>query len=127
MMRPECAVEGTVTSRPLELALRWAAGELRLIVAPAERGNATIMPALRPMPWISSVPRWETWCGLTEQLAAGMQLTCTIRMLVTCALTVLAVTGVLLLEGAAGTVWEPGADVPPGLFAALAGAATSSS
>ncbi len=60
MMRPECAVEGTVTSSPLERPSDAAAGELRLIVAPAERGNATTMPAFRPMPWISSVPRCET-------------------------------------------------------------------
>ena len=121
-MRPECALAGTVTMSPAELERRWAPGELRLIVAPADLGKATSIPAFRPAPWTRSVPFVETWCGLPEHLEAGVQLTWMIRTLVTWALTV----GAAAFVGAAGAE-VPGAEAPPGPAAAAAGATASSS
>ena len=72
MMFPECALLGTVTSRPCEPLRRWEAGEALEMRAPRECGNATTMPAAKPLPAISRIPWVETSCGLVAQLLTGM-------------------------------------------------------
>ena len=86
MMLPECAALGTLTSRPAAFARRCAPGDLRLMRAPGRAGNATVNPALSPLPVSSSVPCTETWCGFALHLVCGVQVTLVMRTEVTCAL-----------------------------------------
>jgi hypothetical protein len=72
-MLPECALPGTVTTRPSFEICRCALGEVRAIRAPRARGKATAWPLLRPVPCSSSVPCVETWCCFVPQLLAGTQ------------------------------------------------------
>ncbi len=72
---PECALSGTVTTRPCFEECRCALGELLAIRASHECGNATVWPLFRPRPCSSSVPCVETSWGLVEQLLAGTHCT----------------------------------------------------
>ena len=128
-MRPECALEGTCTINPSRVARSRAPGELRLIRAPPERGNATVIPGRRPRPAKSSSPRTETWRGLPLHLDAGTQLTLEMRTEVTCRLgvevfvaRVAGVAGVprVVVTGARalGAADPPGEATPPALAAA---------
>src|ERR1700676_2878277 len=89
MMYPECALLGTVASRPAAAGCRCAAGEELEMRAPGERGNATIIPAFSPLPLTSSVPWIDTWRALALHLAAGTQLALVMRTEVTCRLEAL--------------------------------------
>src|SRR5437763_3845490 len=113
MILPEWALEGTVTSRPWLVWCRRAPGEVRLMCAPAERGNATVMPLFRPTPPMASVPRIDTWCGMALHLEAGTQRTLVMRTLRTWRLMLPVPTGE---EAAEGALPSDGS-VPPGLAA----------
>ena len=110
-MLPECAAFGTVTSRPCEPLRRCAAGEALEIRAPRECGNATTMPAARPLPAISRMPWVETSCGLVVQLLTGMHFTLVIRTVFTCELA----AGAGLLAGALAVGVSPGAPCSAGV------------
>src|SRR6516165_8119061 len=79
MIRPECALLGTVTISPRPELRRRPAGELLLMRAPALRGNATTMPTFSPVPPTSRVPLTDTCRGLRLHLGAGTHLTLVIR------------------------------------------------
>ena len=61
-MYPECALAGTVTTRPSFDMCRCALGELPAMRACHDRGNATDSPLFRPLPCISRLPCVETSC-----------------------------------------------------------------
>ncbi len=129
MMCPECAVLGTVSTSPAFVLRRCEPGEVWPMRAPGERGNAIVMPEIRPLPAISNVPCVETWCGLPLHLGCGTQLTLVMRIVVTCGLVavfVFAAAGAELLgagvvPGAAEVGVDPAPPVeltPPALVAA---------
>ena len=127
MMFPECALAGTVTSRPEPRLRRREPGDLRLMRAPGVRGKATTIPALRPLPAISSVPPIDTWCGLLLQVDAGVQRTLVMRTEVTCAVGVMAKPRARPATGMLGAVGAPPPDaVPPELAASASGAPPTS-
>jgi hypothetical protein len=97
-MLPECALPGTVTTRPSFELCRCPLGEPRAIRAPRTRGKATACPLFNPWPCNSSVPCVETWCCFVPQLLAGTQ----------CAAVILTV----VLEFAA-CLWGLPVKVPP--------------
>src|ERR1700676_5085910 len=72
-MRPEWALAGSVTTSPGLARRSREAGEPRVISAPAERGKATAIPAVSPLPLTSRVPPVDTWWGLALQRASGTQ------------------------------------------------------
>src|SRR5438132_11184871 len=129
MMLPECAALGTLTSRPAAFARRCAPGDLRLMRAPGRAGNATVNPALSPLPVSSSVPCTETWCGFALHLVCGVQVTLVMRTEVTCALGLRAAEVPALRERplpvAAGPLLRltPPACAPPGPVPGAAGGA----
>ena len=51
--------------------------------APGELGKARIIPAFRPAPLSSSVPRVETWCAFVLQCGAGTQIALEMRIVYT--------------------------------------------
>ena len=127
MMFPECALAGTVASRPAPLLRRREAGELRLMRAPGARGKATTIPALRPLPAIKSVPPLDTWCGLLLQADVGVQRALVMRTEVTCATGTSATPRARPATGTLGAVRPPPPDaVPPGLAASASGAPATS-
>jgi hypothetical protein len=114
MIRPEWALEGTVTTSPTLVRRSREPGEVRLMRAPGALGNATIIPALRPTPCSSNVPWAETSCGSTLHLDAGTQVAWRIRTVVTCGLA--AVLEDVELPAplvTVGTVVPAGGAVPP--------------
>src|SRR2546428_9815036 len=129
-MRPECALEGTCASNPSRVARSRAPGELRLMRAPPERGNATVIPGRRPRPAKSSSPRTETWRGLPLHFDVGTQLTLVMRTEVTCRLAFevfvagvagvarVVVTGARALGAPGPPADPPGETTPPALAAA---------
>src|SRR5580700_9081595 len=114
MMLPECALFGTVTSRPADPLRRCAPGETLEIRARGLLGKATVIPVASPRPAISRMPWSETWWGLAPQWLTGMQRTLVIRTVVTCELEF----GLLAAGLFAGVPPPPGALAPPGLVVA---------
>jgi hypothetical protein len=88
MIRPECALLGTVAISPAFVWCRCDTGERAPMRAPGVRGKPTRMPATSPLPASSSVPRVETWRGFALHRTAGTQATLVMRTLVTCRLGV---------------------------------------
>jgi len=85
-MRPDLALEGTLTSRPRLVWRSLAPGGRLLIRAPALAGKATTMPGRRPTPSRASRPRIETWRGLPLHFTDGTHLALVMRTLRTCRL-----------------------------------------
>src|SRR5439155_11279153 len=114
-------LEGTCAIIPSRVARSRAPGELRLMRAPPERGNATVIPGRRPRPAKSSSPRTETWRGLPLHLDVGTQLTLAMRTEVTCRLGIevfvagLAGVACVVVTGAPalGAPEAPGEATPP--------------
>jgi hypothetical protein len=85
-------------------------------------GNATINPAVMPLPAISRVPCRDTWWGFVPQWLTGTQRTLMIRTVLTRALEVGLPVPPVLWVGVVPAA-PPGALAPPGLaVAATAGA-----
>ncbi len=100
-----------------------ACGEAVVTRAPAFFGKPSVMPAFSPMPFSSSVPWSETWCGLPLQCASGMHATLVMRTLVTWAPVPLAAGFVVVAPGAA----EPPLDARAGTARAHTQASAASS
>jgi hypothetical protein len=115
MIRPERALEGTVTSSPMLVLRRRAPGDLRLMRAPGEEGKATTNPLFNPTPASSSVPRVDTWRGFVPHLDTGTHRTLVMRTLRTCGLALGVPIGAPPPEALLGA--PPGGAVPPELAA----------
>jgi hypothetical protein len=129
-MWPEWAALGTVSTSPAFVLRRCEPGDVRPMRAPGARGNAIVIPEVRPLPAISSVPCVDTWCGLPLHLGCGTQLTLVMRIVVTWGLVAVFVfveagaelLGAGVVPGAAAVVVAPEPPVeatPPALAAAV--------